>query len=110
MVFLPGKKFCGNLYVGYGHMVFFRQFKWRILNDRSPPIGAAIKLTQRCNLHCKHCPWSNKITKDLSPATWMDIVDDLYKQVVTVLVIEGGERTLYKGISEIVDYIKSKSM
>jgi Fe-coproporphyrin III synthase len=89
--------------------LYLRQLKWRLLKERSP-IGAAIKITQRCNLGCKHCPWSNKITTDLSPATWETIIDDLYSQGVTVLVIEGGEPTLYNGISGIVDYVKSKGM
>jgi MoaA/NifB/PqqE/SkfB family radical SAM enzyme len=88
---------------------YYRAIRWGILKEKSP-IGAAIKITQRCNLHCKHCPWSNRITKDLSSPTWKGIIDDLYSQGVSVLVIEGGEPTLYKGISGIVDYIKSKGM
>jgi MoaA/NifB/PqqE/SkfB family radical SAM enzyme len=88
---------------------YFRGLKWRLLKEKSP-IGAAIKITQRCNLHCKHCPWYNKITKDLPPKSWERIIDDLYSQGVSLLVIEGGEPTLYRGVSEIVDYVKSKGM
>ena len=86
-----------------------RQLKWRLLRDRSP-IAAAIKITQRCNLHCKHCTWTNKITKDLPLAEWKDIIDDLYEKGAVAIVIEGGEPTLYSGIKEIVEYIKSKNM
>jgi MoaA/NifB/PqqE/SkfB family radical SAM enzyme len=88
---------------------YYRAIRWKILKERSP-IGAAIKITQRCNLHCLHCPWSNKITTDLSPASWQEIIDDLHRQGVSVLVIEGGEPTLYNGISGIVDYVKMKGM
>ena len=86
-----------------------RALKWKLLGDRSP-IVAAIKVTQRCNLHCKHCTWSNKITKDLPLPEWKDIIDDLYEKGVTTIVIEGGEPTLYRSVKEIVGYIKSKNM
>ncbi len=86
-----------------------RELNWKLLRDRSP-IVAAIKITQRCNLHCTHCTWSNKITKDLSVAEWKGIIDDLYDKGVSAMAIEGGEPTLYNGIKEIVEYIKSKNM
>jgi len=86
-----------------------RATRWKLLRDRSP-IVAAIKITQRCNLHCKHCTWSNKITKDLPLTEWKGIIDDLYKQGVVAIAIEGGEPTLYNGIKEIVEYIKSKNL
>jgi len=88
---------------------YYRILKWRIIKDRSP-IGAAIKITQRCNLKCKHCTWQNRITRDLSFLEWKNIIDDLYKQGVTIVVIEGGEPTLHKEASKIVEYIKSKGM
>ena len=86
-----------------------RQTQWRLLRDRSP-IVAAIKITQRCNLHCKHCTWSNRITKDLPISEWKSIIDNLYEVGVAGIVIEGGEPTLYKGIEEIVEYVKSKNL
>jgi len=86
-----------------------RQTQWRLLRDRSP-IVAAIKITQRCNLHCKHCTWTNKITKDLPTSEWKGIIDNLYQKGVAGIVIEGGEPTLYEGIEEIVEYVKSKNL
>lgn len=88
---------------------YYRFFKWKILKDRSP-IAAAIKITQRCNLKCMHCTWDNKITKDLTFVRWKNIIDDLYNQGITAIVIEGGEPTLYKGVSDLVEYIKSKGI
>jgi len=84
-------------------------FKWRLLRDRSP-IAAAIKITQRCNLKCKHCTWQNKITQDLSFTEWKNVIDDLYQQGIRIIVIEGGEPTLHKNASQIVEYIKSKNI
>jgi Fe-coproporphyrin III synthase len=46
----------------------------------------------------------------LSLQKWAEIIDDLYNQGVSVLVIEGGEPTLYPDVSKIVDYVKSKGM
>ena len=86
-----------------------RQTQWRLLRDRSP-IVAAIKITQRCNLHCKHCTWTNKITKDLPISEWKGIIDELCEKGVAGIVIEGGEPTLYEGIEEIVEYVKSKNL
>lgn len=88
---------------------YYRMLKWKILRDRSP-IVAAIKITQRCNLKCNHCAWSNKITRDLPFDEWKGIIDDLYNRGVTTIAIEGGEPTLYKNIFAMVEYIKSKNM
>lgn len=88
---------------------YYRILRWRILKDRSP-IAASIKITQRCNLKCKHCPWQNRISKDLSFIEWKNTIDDLYRQGVTVVIIEGGEPSLHKDASKIVDYINSKNM
>ena len=66
--------------------LYYRMFKWKILKDKSP-IAAAIKITQRCNLRCKHCPWQNRITDDLPLDKWKDIIDDLYGQGVVAVVI-----------------------
>ena len=88
---------------------YYRAVKWKLFRDKSP-IAAAIKITQRCNLHCKHCTWNNKITKDLSFAEWKSIIDDLYQKGVTAIAIEGGEPTLYLGIEKIMEYIKLKGL
>jgi len=88
---------------------YYRMLGWRLLGNRSP-IVAAIKITQRCNLRCKHCTWKNKVTQDLSYIEWERIIDDLYKQGVTTVFIEGGEPTLNKDAPKIVEYIKSKNM
>lgn len=88
---------------------FYRVLKWRLIGDRSP-IVAALKITQRCNLSCKHCIWKNRITQDLPLSNWKDIIDDLYRQGVASIAIEGGEPTLRNDASKIVDYINSKNM
>lgn len=88
---------------------YYRLFKWKLLNDRSP-IGASIKITQRCNLNCSHCSWEKKQYDELSYNEWKTVIDDLYRKGVSVIAVEGGEPTLYKDSSLIVEYIKKKGL
>jgi MoaA/NifB/PqqE/SkfB family radical SAM enzyme len=92
-----------------GIYIAYRLLKCKILKERSPA-GAAIKITQQCNLRCNHCPWQNQITETLPFMEWKTIIDELYSQGVIVIVVEGGEPTLYKDAANVVEYIKSKGM
>ncbi len=92
----------------FGYLVY-RKIKYSYFHDRSPLV-AAIKVTQRCNLHCIHCPWVNKITEDLSTNEWKKIIDRLYNMGCTAIYVEGGEPTLRQDIEELIDYIKFKNI
>jgi MoaA/NifB/PqqE/SkfB family radical SAM enzyme len=92
-----------NLYLTY------RKLKYSYLGDTSPAV-ASIKVTQRCNLRCKHCTWVNKITDDLPLDRWRQIVDTLYKRGCAVVFIEGGEPTLREDIAQIIGYVKRKGL
>src|SRR3990172_2935861 len=81
---------------------FYRFFKWKI-GDRSPLV-AAIKITQKCNLRCTHCPWKNRILSDLSTEKWKLIIKDLWDKGCTVLTFEGGEPTIRNDLKELLDY------
>jgi 2-iminoacetate synthase ThiH len=81
---------------------YYRLIKYRMLQDRSP-IAAALKITQRCNLRCRHCAWEKKTENELSFEDWKRIIDSLYSKGVTVIAVEGGEPTLHPGVSDIVD-------
>ena len=86
-----------------------RRFQNIFFDDKSPFV-ASLKLTQRCNLHCRHCTWYNKIKNDLTLQQWKIIIDNIYKMGCLVIFLEGGEPTLRKDINEIINYIKSKGM
>jgi len=88
---------------------YYRLIKWKLLGDRSP-IGASIKITQRCNLKCLHCAWEKNSGEDRSLREWKVTVDDLYKQGVSVVAVEGGEPTLHLGAVDIVEHIRRKGM
>ena len=86
----------------------FRIIKWKF-RDRSPAV-ASLKITYRCNLSCLHCPWVKMKSKEIDIDKWKSIIDELYLEGVRVVVMEGGEPTLYKGLNELVSYTKSKQM
>ncbi len=88
---------------------YYRLIKWRLLKDSSP-IGASIKITQRCNLRCSHCSWEKKVKDNLTLSEWKTIVNGLYQRGVSVIAVEGGEPTLHPEVSEIVQYIRSKGV
>jgi Fe-coproporphyrin III synthase len=92
-----------------GLYIAYRLLKCKIFRERSPA-GAAIKITQRCNLRCNHCPWQNEKRESLPLKEWKTIIDELYAQGVIVIVAEGGEPTLHRDAAEVVEYIKSKGM
>ncbi len=87
---------------------YYRLFKWHALRDRSP-IGASIKITQRCNLRCRHCVWE-KHSEERFGSEWRKTVDELYAQGVSVIAVEGGEPTLHPAASDIVQYIRNRGM
>ncbi|MBI5788295.1 MAG: radical SAM protein [Candidatus Schekmanbacteria bacterium] len=84
----------------------WRTFNWHVLKDHSP-IVASLKLTQRCNLRCTHCPWLVTRTKELTTVEWKHKIDKLWQRGCTVVVIEGGEPTLRTDLGEIIDYCRS---
>jgi MoaA/NifB/PqqE/SkfB family radical SAM enzyme len=88
---------------------YYRLIKYRMLQDRSP-IGAALKITQRCNLRCRHCAWEKKTENELSFEDWKRIIDSLYSDGVSVIAVEGGEPTLHPEVSDIVSYIRRRGM
>ena len=88
---------------------YYRLINWKFLGGRSP-IGASLKITQRCNLRCLHCAWEKKRSDDRSFREWKVTIDDLYRQGVSVVAVEGGEPTLHPEATEIVEYVKRKGM
>ncbi len=88
---------------------YYRLIKWKIFNDRSP-VGASIKITNRCNLNCTHCGWEKHPGDEISLSDWKNTTDRLYEKGVSVVAVEGGEPTLRPDASEIVNYIRRKGL
>jgi MoaA/NifB/PqqE/SkfB family radical SAM enzyme len=76
------------------------------------PLLAGYKITYKCNLNCKHCPfWKiKKITPGFSEIK--NTLDKLYKTGARLIIFEGGEPTLWKDgkytFNDILKYAKEK--
>lgn len=73
------------------------------------PVWVGVKLTNRCNLQCKHC-WA--IAKDYAP-TLEEIkimIDKLYKAHVKFIGFSGGELFSRKDVLEILSYAKTYNL
>src|SRR4030042_893767 len=93
------------LYLPY---LAYRQARW-LLGDRSP-LGATCKLTTRCTLHCRHCPWTKHSLPDLSTERWLGLIDEVRRWGARHLVLEGGEPTLREDLPEIIGHARKRGM
>lgn len=74
-------------------------FKWAfecMVRDKRIPLSGSIILTDKCNLHCKHCIVSNLGYRTLDLQDVQRDLDTLYRTGVRVLVITGGEPFLWR--------------
>jgi len=78
---------------------------WRWLRyqvgDRRP-LCASLKLTTRCTLRCRHCPWTEGDVPELTTRQWVDIIDALARRGAMHLTLEGGEPTLRPDLVDLV--------
>ncbi len=86
----------------------YRFLKWK-LGDRSP-LGVSMKVTSRCPLECKHCPWFNSETEDLPTERWFSLIDEAIGIGCTFALFEGGEPTMREDLGSLIDYAKSKGL
>jgi len=92
----------------------FRQFCYllgyaaraRILKQSPKPLICGFKLTHRCNLKCLHCPFWRKPGQSISLSSAENILKKLHAEGIRILIFEGGEPLLWKGISRITEIAK----
>ncbi|MBI4651150.1 radical SAM protein [Candidatus Desantisbacteria bacterium] len=74
----------------------FYYFKTRFMGDRKP-ILAGFKLTHKCNLSCRHCPfWMRQYSQNLKFDQAIDILHKLYKSGIRLIIFEGGEPFMWR--------------
>jgi len=75
---------------------------------KDKPLIRGLVLTNRCNLHCRHCRVSERDLMDLSFAEVTAAVDDFYREGGRCLYLEGGEPFLWRDgphrLDDIVEY------
>ncbi len=87
--------------------------KSRISPKFKSPLMCGLKLSYRCNLRCRHCPfWRKKKPAQLDYRGAVEILEKLYSDGVRIVIFEGGEPLLWndkkenKYINDIVEYAK----
>ncbi len=80
-----------------GHYLYFLQhnIRSRLLGQRQPLL-TGFKLTHRCNLRCRVCPFWKKDTPDMSLEQVVGVLHRLHDAGVRLLILEGGEPFLWR--------------
>ena len=95
------------------HYLYFlkHNLKTRILGVKQPLL-AGFKITYRCNLKCKSCPFWKLDSNHISYEKAIEILDWFYNNGVRLLIFEGGEPFIWKDgnykIEDLVLYAKKK--
>ncbi len=77
----------------------------KVFNNKKP-ILAGMKLTHRCTLKCRQCPYWQRPVPDLKWERVLEILPSLYERGIRILILEGGEPLLWKdGSREIKDVV-----
>ena len=86
----------------------------KILRQRIP-LFASFKLTYRCNLACRACPFHRRDGGNGASMTWdaaVRALEELKQRGTRIVVFEGGEPFLWRdggwGLRELVDYAKRR--
>lgn len=83
-----------------GHWMAYR------LAGQRKPLLAGLKLTHRCNLRCRPCPFWRRPRPDLPFEAVVNALDDLWRAGCRLLIIEGGEPFLWRdgprGLEDVV--------
>ena len=77
---------------------------------KNVPLIRGLVLTNRCNLHCRHCDVAARGARDLDFADVMAAVAAFYREGGRCLYLEGGEPFLWRDgshrLDDIVDYAR----
>lgn len=83
-----------------------------LLTGRRKPFLASYKLTYRCNLRCRQCPFVDYAAPDPSFEQVCHCLDRLHERGDRVVVLEGGEPLLWRDgeyrVRDVVGYARQK--
>ena len=76
------------------------------------PFLAGFKITHKCNLKCKHCPFWKIPKNDLNFEEVKKTLDKLHNLGAKIIIFEGGEPTLWNdenyNFNDVLNYAKKK--
>ncbi len=79
--------------------------RYRLTGERRPVL-AGLKLTHRCNLHCRTCPFWRRPRPDLPFDAVVTALHELHQAGCRLLILEGGEPFLWRdgshGIEDVI--------
>jgi MoaA/NifB/PqqE/SkfB family radical SAM enzyme len=82
-----------------------RKAEYHLLGKKRPLL-AGLKITHKCNLRCKACPFWRKNQAQMSYGLALETINRLYAEGVRLLIIEGGEPFLWRdnghGLEDII--------
>jgi len=78
--------------IGYLAQYYIRA---RLFNDKRPVLSG-IKLTHRCTLKCRQCPYWQRPVPDLSWTQVRETIPRLYARGIRIAILEGGEPLLWR--------------
>lgn len=67
-----------------------------LLSPRRRPFLASYKLTYRCNLHCRQCPFPDNTSPQPSFAQVCSVLEQLRRRGDQIVIFEGGEPLLWR--------------
>jgi MoaA/NifB/PqqE/SkfB family radical SAM enzyme len=98
--------------IGSHYLYFLRHNLESRLWKRRKPLLAGVKLTHRCNLQCRVCPFWKLDNVDMSLALARKALDELYDAGVRLVIFEGGEPLLWRDgaytLSDLVDETRER--
>jgi MoaA/NifB/PqqE/SkfB family radical SAM enzyme len=84
-------------------------FNTQLLGKRTPLL-AGFKITHKCNLTCRHCPFWHENLPHMTFQEIQGVLKKLYDMGIRILLIEGGEPFLWRdgkyGLQDVVDEAK----
>ncbi|MBN2011974.1 radical SAM protein [candidate division KSB1 bacterium] len=90
---------------------FIRWLEFRILKH-TRPLLASFKITHRCNLQCRTCPFWRNPLPDISYENAIAVMHKLHRDGIRLLIFEGGEPMIWKDgdyrLTDLVIYARKK--
>jgi len=94
--------------IGGHYLYFLRHNLESRLWGRRRPLLAGVKLTHRCNLRCRVCPFWKLDDGHMSLAQALGALDQLHSAGVRMVIFEGGEPLLWRdGDHRLADLVRA---